>query len=160
MMTRTTADLFSARQGREGATMCRSLAKGEKLIKVAIIALIFLTLETTAPAGGAAPPKTVSAAKAAAAPVIDGSITDGEWEGAARLDLDHQTQPGDNSAPSERTEVFLSCDRENLYVAFRAFDSDPQAIRSRVARREDIFSDDYVTIYLDTYDDRRRAYVF
>jgi hypothetical protein len=95
-----------------------------------------------------------------AAPSIDGVLSENEWATAARLTLDHQTQPGDNVPPSERTEVRLGYDVEHLYVAVRAWDSDATAIRARVTRRDDIAGDDYVTVHLDTYDDRRRAYVF
>ncbi|MGH6631018.1 MAG: hypothetical protein ACREB3_14920, partial [Burkholderiales bacterium] len=46
------------------------------------------------------------------------------------------------------------------YLAFRAYDSDPAAIRGRVVKRDDVYQDDYVSLYLDTYDDRQRAYHF
>jgi hypothetical protein len=42
---------------------------------------------------------------------------------------------------------------------FVCFD-DPLRVRARMSRREDIFDDDTVEIMLDTYHDRRRAYVF
>jgi hypothetical protein len=107
-----------------------------------------------------APPREVVLAAPTAPPQIDGVFGDAEWSGALTLELGFQTQPGDNVPPSERTEVRLAYDREHLYVAFRAFDRDPAAIRARMARRDDVSADDYVGLYLDTFDDRRRAYVF
>jgi hypothetical protein len=92
-------------------------------------------------------------------PVIDGIVSAAEWDGAARLTLDHQTQPGDNTAPSQPTEVMVAYGEDHLYVAFIATD-DPAGLRGRVTRRDDIAGDDYVMLYLDTYNDRRRAYVF
>jgi hypothetical protein len=47
-----------------------------------------------------------------------------------------------------------------LYLAIEAFDSDSSKIRARVSRRDDIFNDDYVSIFLDTFNDRRKAYSF
>ena len=44
-----------------------------------------------------------------------------------------------------------------LYLAFRAFD-EPDKIRSTVAKRDNIFSDDYVGFYLDTFNDQRKAF--
>ena len=102
----------------------------------------------------------VALGRLVAPPTIDGVLSPGEWEGAGRVELRYQVQPGDNAAPSERTEVFLAADAERLFLAFRAFDSDPAAVRARVGRRDDVFQDDYVSVYLDTFDDRRRAYVF
>jgi hypothetical protein len=98
--------------------------------------------------------------KLAKAPTLDGVLGEGEWQGAARAELLFQVQPGDNAAPSERTELFLAADREHLYVAFRCLDSNPAAIRAPVSRRDAVYGDDYVALYLDTYDDRRRSYVF
>jgi hypothetical protein len=97
---------------------------------------------------------------AATSPVIDGHLTPGEWTGAARFTLDHQVEPGDNAAASEVTDVWLTFGATHLYVAVDARDRDPGGIRARVGRRDDIGDDDRVTVYLDTHDDRRRAYVF
>jgi len=94
-----------------------------------------------------------------APPVIDGVVGADEWAGAVRLTIDHQTQPGDNIAPSQPTEVRLSYGDTHLYVAAIATDT-PEAVRARVTRRDDIAGDDQVTLYLDTYNDRRRAFVF
>lgn len=93
-------------------------------------------------------------------PTIDGQISAGEWDTAAVVTLDHQLQPGDNVPPSVATRVYVARDTERIYFAFVAQDDDPTAIRGRVVRRDEIGGDDYVTIHLDTYDDRRRAYVF
>lgn len=94
-----------------------------------------------------------------APPAIDGVIGADEWATAVRLTLDHQTQPGDNTAPSHPTEARIAYGEDHLYIAFIAVD-DPTAIRARVTRRDDIAGGDYVMLYLDTYNDRRRAYVF
>jgi len=93
------------------------------------------------------------------APLIDGAIGADEWKGATRVSLDHQTQPGDNTAPSQSTQALLAYGDAHLYIAFIATDQ-PGGVRARVTRRDDIAGDDYVMVYLDTYNDRRRAYVF
>jgi Carbohydrate family 9 binding domain-like len=95
-----------------------------------------------------------------ATPVIDGVITEGEWHGAAVITLDHQIRPGDNAPPSVRTEARFAFDARNLYFAITAHDDEAHAIRGPVSRRDAILDDDFVTVYFDTYDDRRRAYVF
>jgi hypothetical protein len=56
--------------------------------------------------------------------------------------------------------VRVAYDRDHLYLAFTASDSAPELIRGTVRRRDYVYADDYVGIYLDTFDDRRRAYVF
>lgn len=94
-----------------------------------------------------------------APPVIDGVAGDDEWAGAVRTSLRYQTQPGDNTAPSQQTEVRIAYGPEHLFVAFIATD-EATDVRARVTRRDDIAGDDFVMLYLDTYNDRRRAYVF
>ena len=44
--------------------------------------------------------------------------------------------------------------------AIRADDADAAGIRARVVRRDARTGEDYVRLYLDTFNDRRRAYVF
>ena len=64
---------------------------------------------------------------------------------------------GDNIAPSQPTEVFLGYDSRFLYVAFHCYD-DPSKVRANIAKRDDIFNDDYVGMLLDTFNDHRKAY--
>lgn len=92
-----------------------------------------------------------------APPVIDGALDDEVWSGATVLKDFVQTYPGDNSQPSRPTEVLIGRDADHLFVAFHAFD-EPDDIRATVSRRDQIFSDDYVGIYIDTFYDHRRAY--
>jgi hypothetical protein len=92
------------------------------------------------------------------APVIDGQLTDGIWQTAAAFGDFLQIQPGDNVAPSSPTEVLIGYDAKNLYIAFRV-KQDRDKIRATVARRDNIFNDDYVGVYLDTFNDQRQAYV-
>lgn len=101
------------------------------------------------------PPPALTITKAAAVPKIDGVMTEGEWDGAAKCELKHQFQPQQLSAATEKTEVFLMFDKETLYVAFHAFDSNPAAVRAPVSKRDNIGQDDFVSLWLDTFDDRR-----
>jgi len=91
------------------------------------------------------------------APVIDGQLNDGIWQSAAVFGDFLQIQPGDNVAPSSPTEVLIGYDAKNLYLAFR-ITQDRDIIRATVARRDNIFDDDYVGVYLDTFNDQRQAY--
>lgn len=93
-------------------------------------------------------------------PVIDGVLADGEWNAEAKAALTHQFEPQQLSTATERTEAFLMFDREFLYVAFRAYDSNPSAIRAPVSKRDAVGLDDFVSVWLDTFDDRRRTYAF
>src|SRR5436190_7791121 len=91
-------------------------------------------------------------------PVIDGKLDDEIWKHAAVFKDFYQTNPGDNLAASKPTEAMIGYDTHFLYLAFHCYD-DPDKIRATVAKRDDIFGEDNVRIFLDTYNDKRRAYV-
>lgn len=102
--------------------------------------------------------KPVNIPKFSASPVIDGKLDDEMWKNAAKLDTFSQYQPGDRLAPSKHTEVYIGYDEKHLYIGFKAFD-EPDKVRATVAQRDGVFGEDNVRVYLDTYDDQRRAYV-
>ena len=93
-------------------------------------------------------------------PKIDGILDNALWEQGLVIEGFTQFEPLEGSVPSEKTKVFLGYDENNLYIAFRCFDSDPNAIRAGLTQRDKATADDEVTIYLDTFNDKKRAFVF
>jgi hypothetical protein len=91
---------------------------------------------------------------------VDGVLSGGEWSDALRLELHIETDPAENEPAPVRTTAFLVEDGESLYVAFAADDPDPDVIRAYLRDRDAAWSDDYVGIILDTYNDERRAFEF
>jgi len=65
---------------------------------------------------------------------------------------------GENIVPSKPTEAYVAYDEKNLYVAFKCWD-ERDKIRATVVQRDKVFAEDNVRIFLDTYDDQRRAYL-
>src|SRR6059036_2656214 len=92
-------------------------------------------------------------------PVIDGKLDDEVWKQAALFKDFYQTQPGDNIAPSKPTEVMIGYDSKTLYLAFHCYD-EPDKVRATVPKRDEVFGDDNVRVFLDTFNDQRRAYIF
>lgn len=91
-------------------------------------------------------------------PVIDGKLDPDEWKQAVVLKDFYQVSPGDNIAPSKPTECFLGYDSKFFYLAIHAFD-DPDKVRATVARRDGVFEEDNIRLFLDTFNDQRKAYV-
>lgn len=102
--------------------------------------------------------ETVRIPRFESAPLIDGKLDDAVWRSAAVFGDFLQTQPGDNIAPTHPTEALMGYDAKNLYLAFRV-KQDRDKVRATVARRDNIFNDDYVLVYIDTFNDQRQAYV-
>jgi hypothetical protein len=92
------------------------------------------------------------------APVIDGKLDDEVWKQGAVFKDFLQTNPGDNIAPSKPTEVTIGYDAKTLYLAFHCYD-EPDKIRATVAKRDEVFGEDNVRVFLDTFNDQRRAYL-
>jgi hypothetical protein len=93
-------------------------------------------------------------------PRIDGAIDEPIWLGALELELDYEVRPGENIEPPVRTVAMIGYTSSHLLVAFRAYDPDPATIRARLCDRDDMYSDDWVAVILDTFNDQRRAYDF
>ena len=90
--------------------------------------------------------------------VIDGKPDEEMWKTASVFKDFYQTSPGDNIAPSKPTEVLMMYDEKNLYVAFKCWD-EKDKIRATVAKRDNVYGEDNVRMWIDTYNDQRRAYV-
>ena len=94
-----------------------------------------------------------------AAPItIDGRPDEEAWRSASVFKDFYQTYPGNNTAPSKPTEVMVMWDEKHLYIAFKCWD-EKDKIRATVAKRDNVFGEDNVRVWLDTFNDRRRAYV-
>src|SRR5437660_4310649 len=91
-------------------------------------------------------------------PLIDGKLDDEVWKQAALLKDFYQTQPGDDIAPSKPTEAMIGYDSKTLYLAFHCYD-EPDKVRATVAKRDEVFGDDNIRLFLDTFNDQRRAYI-
>ena len=89
-------------------------------------------------------------------PEIDGTLNEEVWRQAAALTNFVQTQPADNAAATHPTEVRFGYDAKFFYIGIRAFD-EKNKVRSTVAKRDDLSGNDYVSVWLDTINDNRRA---
>jgi hypothetical protein len=105
--------------------------------------------------------KTVRITRAARPPVIDGKLDEAVWTQAATVDDLHEIQPTEYAEPSERTIVYLLYDDDALYVGARLYDSEPDQITDRILRQgEQVFGDDWFSVMIDPFHDRRSGYRF
>lgn len=92
--------------------------------------------------------------------VVDGRLDEAVWQQAATVELAHEVQPGDNLPASVQTIAYIAYTEDALLLAFRAEDPEPERIRAFLRDRDALYSDDFVGVMLDTFDDQRRAYEF
>ena len=122
--------------------------------------LLAFTFQTSAPAGADSSGALAHIPRVDAAIVVDGVLDEPAWRDAARLTGFRQYQPVDGRPAEERTEALVWYSPTAIHFGIVAHARDPGTIRATVADRDDIDRDDRITIYLDTFDDRRRAYFF
>jgi hypothetical protein len=124
------------------------------------------TPETPTPAAGPAPaclaqPRDFEVRRAISAIEVDGVLDEPAWQDALSFALPCEWNPGDNVAPPVETDFLVTYDDEHLYVAWRAFDPEPSAIRAHLMDRDSIdtfVQDDHVVLILDTFNDERRGF--
>jgi len=90
---------------------------------------------------------------------IDGIIDDADWEKVSWEGNFIQYEPNEGEKPSQNTEFKILYDNNNLYVAIKAYDTDIHEIEKRMSRR-DSWDGDLVAIQLDSYFDKKTAFVF
>ncbi len=95
-----------------------------------------------------------------AAVTVDGVLDEGAWAQAARLTAFSQYQPVDSRAAEEPTEILVWYSATAIHFGIRAREVHGDVVRATRANRDAIGSDDHVQILLDTYDDRRIAFLF
>ncbi len=94
--------------------------------------------------------------------VIDGTLDEAVWSLAQPATDFIQTDPQAGRPATERTEVRLLYDDQNLYLGIYCFDSaGAQGIIVKDIRRDmDPGQGDYFSVLLDTFDDNRNGFVF
>ena len=122
------------------------------LLPVAL--LLPALLPAQSPTHAVTPPRVVAEV------VIDGRLDEAVWRQATRLDGFHQFQPVDSRPAEDSTVVLVWYSPTAIHFGVLAYDRVPEGVRATVSDRDNIGSDDQVTVFLDTFNDRRRAYFF
>ncbi len=132
-------------------------------VTIALAGLRLVTAAAAAQQSGHDPSgsATVHAAAIGGTVTLDGRLDEAFWATADSIDELRQREPREGSPSTERTVVRVAHDADALYVAVRCYDSDVNAVRASQFRRDaDLASDDDVLLLIDSYDDRRSAFVF
>jgi hypothetical protein len=95
------------------------------------------------------------------APKIDGILDADLYEKQfLRVDNYVQLAPKAGAPPTQKTVSYIGYDEKALYFAFRCLDADAGKLRATVTNRDGALDDDWVIVFLDTFNERRRAFTF
>ena len=92
---------------------------------------------------------------------LDGRLIEEVWLAARPATAFFQFQPKEGEPATEKTEVRVLYDDDNLYVGVMCYDDEPDRIVAQKLQRDSgLDDDDMFAFVLDTYRDRRSAYYF
>ncbi|MBN1952682.1 MAG: carbohydrate binding family 9 domain-containing protein, partial [Bacteroidales bacterium] len=128
-------------------------------MKRILIILITLLLLITGVTGQTPEKKQYRATRLTTAPAIDGILDDDAWNEGIWIDDFTQYEPYNGARVSQRTEFKILFDDDNLYGAFKAYDTSPDSIVSRLTRRDNP-DGDLVGIIFDSFHDLRTGFLF
>ncbi len=98
--------------------------------------------------------------RAPAPPSIDGRLDDAAWARAAHITDLVQLAPRVGEPASETSDIYITYDSANIYIAFHAHFTDPQTMRAQRKDRDVRTGDDVFWVYFDPFLDQQRAYSF
>ena len=88
--------------------------------------------------------------------VVDGVMNDEAWKQVPPVPLTMYA-PVFRGQPTQRTEIRVAYDNDNLYVGGWFYDTDPKGIRINSLYRDRWNGDDALAIYVDSFNDNQNA---
>ena len=111
-----------------------------------------LVHENPAPSGDVSlhPTHSVGCVRTATAPVLDGKLDDACWPRAGVAESFTNLARAATSKPTQQTKVVLLYDDKNLYVGYRCYESDLDAIKAEKTEQDakGLWGDDCVELFL------------
>lgn len=121
-----------------------------------VLVLFFITTGSAQENG-----KSIQAVQTSEPITIDGVFNEQIWQKALPISDFTQKDPRESEKATEKTEVRVLYDENNIYIGITCFDSEPdKIIHNELKRDGNIESDDNVAIILDTYRDFRSGFYF
>src|SRR4030095_16060835 len=92
---------------------------------------------------------------------VDGLLNEPDWLETRSIGEIIQRDPHPGASASEKTQLKLVYDDQNLYIGVACYDSKPnRIIGSQMERDADLSADDRVELLIDSFHDRRNAFYF
>ena len=92
--------------------------------------------------------------------ILDGVLNEAFWQKANGVDSFVQRDPNEGVKPTQNTVVKIVYDDAALYVGAEMYDSSPDSIIARLARKDFDTNSDAFIVFLDPYNDKRSGYYF
>jgi hypothetical protein len=142
------------------------------LVRMALAALALLaaapaaaqqvaqTSSTAATVTSSGSPARLLRAASAVDVKVDGRLDEAVWATATPATDFVQQSPNEGRPATERTEARVLFDGEAIYVGMRMYDAHPDSILAQLTRRDQGSTSDGARVFIDSYNDKRTAFVF
>lgn len=132
-----------------------------EFIGTVLLISLFIHLTSVAQDDTATNPPVLTAAKVTGTPPqIDGNLNEAVWRQVPAATDFVQLLPDEGEPATEQSEVRVLYGDDALYIAFRAYDTNPKAIEGQLTRRDRESFSDWVHVAIDSYNDKRTAFQF
>lgn len=129
------------------------------MIAVALVVAATLTTDPPAVHNGRRHELDVRPPRVAADIVVDGRLDEPVWKQAAILTGFSRYAPTDGAPADDSTDVLVWYSATAIHFGIRAY-AERGTVNATLADRDKIYNDDYVGIFLGTFNDGRQAMVF
>ncbi|HSJ23818.1 MAG TPA: DUF5916 domain-containing protein [Longimicrobiales bacterium] len=102
----------------------------------------------------------VAAPLAGATVTLDGRLDEAVWGTAVAADAFIVHEPEFGASASQRTEARVVYGDDAIYIGMRLYDTSPDSIVGQLARRDQTVHSDWAYVGIDSYHDRRTAFIF
>src|SRR5262249_48964555 len=120
-------------------------------------AVVFCVLAVYPASAGAG---TIRAARTHGSFSIEGNVDEPAWREAFPYSEFVESFPDEGDSPTQRTEVRVLYDDQNLYIGITAYDQQPALIVRGLGRRDSTPTSDGVEVSIDSQRSGRTAYYF
>lgn len=90
---------------------------------------------------------------------IDGKLDENIWKNESVNEFT-QKDPNEGSPATQKTDVWIAYDNDNIYIAARMLDSKPELIDASLGRRDQYVNSDWFGFYVDPYNDKKTGFYF
>jgi len=95
--------------------------------------------------------RQVSAFRTTKPILIDGILSEEDWQQAAPAEDFVQHQPVFKDLPSQKTVAKIMYDNTGLYFGILCYDAQPDSILKELSQRDNLGNTDWVGVFMDTY---------
>ena len=92
--------------------------------------------------------------------IIDGKLSENDWQHADVAKDFTQRDPNDGKPETEKTEIRVLYDDDYIYFGCIMYDSQPEKIVNRLAKRDNEIESDNISIMIDSHHDHLTCYEF